>query len=303
MLKLEGLMPPLPTPTTKEGELNIPAVHKLSEYLIGSGVTGLVANGGVGEYTALTPKMRVQMVAETVKAAKGRVPVIGGIITPALAEAIEVSNAYKDVGADAVLVTPPFYHHPTQAGIRDYFKALKDKVELPIILYDCPHNTHLIVEPKTIAAMLSDKSLFALKASNKDLEHFNKTMALVGNSAPVMVGETGHFPTYLSMGGCGGMIGNACLMPKFFINIYNLVRAGRLTEAYAEQRKLFPLTAALSVGGYFPSFKQAFSLLGIDAGEPLLPLSKVSDQAFEGVRAAFRQLQDEGVIQEQIVLA
>jgi 4-hydroxy-tetrahydrodipicolinate synthase len=302
-IKLEGVLAPLPSPVTPNGEINVKAVEHLVEFLIRGGIAGLIPVGGVGEYTALSPAGRARMVEATVVAARGRVPVIAGVVSTSLHEAVDAGSAFKDLGADALLVVPPFYQTPTMAGVRQYFSTYRKRVDLPLVLYDSPQHTHLVIDPATLGAMVDEGSLDALKASNRDLDHFNRTVHAISGRVPVVCGETSHFAAYLAMGADGGMIGNACLMPRVIVEIYRLAHGGKLADAFALQRRLFPLSDALSAGGYFPSFKRAMSLVGIDAGDPLMPFRRVSDAAFAKVEAEFAQLRAAGLIDDAPVPA
>src|SRR5690349_4184712 len=113
-MKLEGVLPAFPTPTTPDGGVDVPALRSLVEQLVRRGANGLVPVGGTGEYTALSPAARLTVVKETVAIARGRVPVVAGVLSPGWAEAIETGEAFRQAGADAVLLITPFYARPTQ---------------------------------------------------------------------------------------------------------------------------------------------------------------------------------------------
>lgn len=292
-LVLAGVMPPIPTPTLSDGALNRPMLEKLVARLLDVGVTGIIPIGSVGEYAGLAMTERVKVVEATVEAVGGRVPVIAGVVSPSFHDAVDAGRALRAAGADALLVLPAHYHNPPQAGIRAYFDAYRSTVDAPILLYDAPYNTHLVIEPETIAQMAEDGSIVGLKASNTDIDHFNRVMGLIPEGFPILSGESTHFPIHVAMGASGATPGNTCLMPEYFIHIYELAREGRLKEALAAQRKLFPLMSALSSRGYFGSFKQSMQLIGIDAGVPRLPLMDADESAFEPIRRAFEALREE----------
>lgn len=133
-----GILPAFPTPTQADGSVDRTALTRLVNALIDSGAHGLVPIGGTGEFTALSAQGRIDAVEATVHAAHGRVPVVAGVLSPGFADAVEAGAAFRAAGADALLLIAPFYVTPTQAGIRDYFKAYRDKVDIDILLYDIP---------------------------------------------------------------------------------------------------------------------------------------------------------------------
>lgn len=293
---LSGVIPPLPTPTFSNGEINVEMLGRVVNYVIANGANGVVPIGGVGEYNSLTADQRRLVVQETCKAVAGRVPVIAGVVQTSLHDTIDAANQFRDLGADAVLTLAPYYQKPTQAGIRAYFEALKRRVDLPVILYDTPDNTHLVIHPDTLRALADDGSIQALKASNHNIDHFNRVVRLLKGQIPLLAGETPFFAVFLGMGADGGMIGNSCFMPRYFTNMYQLVKSGRLDDALAAHRELLPLTDALASAGYFSAFKQMLSLIGLDCGQPLLPLLPVTEQAFARVREEFDKLKARGLL-------
>ena len=298
-LNWKGIMPPLPTPTTADGEINVPVLKKIINFVIDNGCHGVVPLGGVGEFNSISAKNRQLVVETTVEEVNGRVPVIAGVVQTSLFDAVDSAKTFKAAGADAILTLAPYYQKPTQAGVREYFKALKGMIDMPVMLYDTPDNTHLIIDPTTILGLVEDGSLDALKASNHIIDHFNHVLPLIKGRIPIFAGETPFFAVFLAMGADGGMIGNACLMPRYILKIYELASSGRLQEALAAQHKLFPLTAALAKGPYFSSFKQMMSLIGFEVGKPLLPLLPVSDENFAKVREEFEKLKADGTFKDE----
>lgn len=302
-LSLSGVLPPLPTPTHADGSLNLPMLRRVINYVISNGATGVVPVGGVGEFNSLTAADRLKIVETTVEEVNGRVPVIAGVVQTSLHDAVDSARAYKAAGADAALTLAPYYQKPTQAGVREYFKAFRGMVDLPLIVYDTPDSTHLVLQPETIAQMAEDGSIAALKASNSSIDHFNRVVNLLKGKIPLLAGETPFFAVFLAMGADGGMIGNSCFMPRYFVRMFELVKANKLDEALAAHRKLLGLTDALAAAGYFPAFKQALGLVGLDCGDPLLPLLPVDPKAFERVRSEFEKLKADGTLADEALPA
>lgn len=289
-IALKGIFPAFPTPTDKEGHVNADALRRLVDHLLAGGSSGLVPVGGTGEYTALSPADRVRAVEATVAAAKRRVPVIPGILSPGFAEAVETGKAFQAAGADALMLVAPFYVTPTQEGIRDYFKAYRDKVDLPILLYDIPSRTRIGVDPDTIAQMVEDGTIIGMKACNTDTNHFNRIINFVGDRIGVLSGEDLYCPMQVAMGGSGGVLASATMIPRYWVDLFELARGGDLKEALKRHRALFPLLDAIFAECNPGPLKEAMRLIGHDIGRVLLPLRPPSQATMAKLEKAIADL-------------
>ncbi|NKC52150.1 dihydrodipicolinate synthase family protein [Ochrobactrum cytisi] len=147
---LRGMFPAIPTPLTENGQLDVAKLEALVEINIAGGAKGLAPVGGTGEFTALSYKTRVNVVRETVRIVNGRVPVVAGVVSPGWAEAVEHGLAFKETGADALLLVTPFYVIPSQQGVIDYFRTYRTTVDLPLIYYDVPARTSFVSAVDTL---------------------------------------------------------------------------------------------------------------------------------------------------------
>ena len=292
--KFTGLLTALPTPLNADGTVRAAALKRLVEAQVDAGVDGLVPMGGTGEFTALTPSARAAAVETTIAAANG-IPVVPGIINPGFGEAVEMGKQFQRLGAKGLMVITPFYVRPTQEGVRDYYKAYRDKVDLPIVVYDIPRFTNTWVDPETFALMVEDGSIDGLKACNTDFNHYMRVCQLVGDKMSVLSGEDRFCPLHMSLGGVGGVLASATLVPWHWKTIIKLLEEHKFQEALAEQYRLWPLFDAIYRETNPGPMKTALDLLGIDAGEPLLPLKKASDETCTQMAEALRKLRENGL--------
>src|SRR5690606_3384090 len=144
-----GVLPALVTPF-KDGAVDEDAFVALVERQIAGGVHGLVPVGTTGESTTLSHEEHRRVVELCVRTARGRVPVIEGAGSNSTAEAIELVQHAKQIGADAALVVAPYYNRPSQAGIYAHYKAINDAVQLPILLYNVPGRTVVDISNETV---------------------------------------------------------------------------------------------------------------------------------------------------------
>jgi len=291
---LTGVFSAMVTPFTTEGRIDAAAVRSLVDHLIGGGVCGLVPIGGTGEYTAMTPQERKEMVALTVEAAQGRVPVVAGVLSPGYGEARLAGRDMKDAGADAVMLLTPFYALATQEGIRQYFMAFRADVDLPILFYEIPARTNIAMKAETLQAIAEDGSVIGMKYSSYDMAEFIRVMAMVGDKIAVMSGEEPLFSTHLSLGATGGILATSNIYPGIWTRVFLLARAGKLAEAMALQNRLDPLLRAIFGEANPGPLKHAMKIAGQPVGDvrlPLLPPSGATITKLEAIMPVLDELE------------
>jgi len=269
---IRGLLPALTTPFGKDGKIDVRATQAQVDHVIAGGASGLVPVGGTGEYGALSPADRVAMVEATVAAARGRVPVIAGVLSPGLRDCIAAGRDFIKAGANGVMLIAPYYITPTQEGIRDYFKAYADAIGGPTMLYEIPYRTGIALKPETIAQIADDGSAVGMKSSNPDMTAFARTMALAGDKMNITSGEEGLFPTAVAMGAVGGVLATADILPRTWLEIFDLARTGKLSAALAKHARLTPFINAVFSECNPGPLKVAQAISGIPTGSVLLPL-------------------------------
>ena len=293
---ISGIWPAYPTAVTKAGDIDAPALERLIAHGLAGGASGLVPIGGTGEYTALSPSARTKVVETSVAAAGGRVPVVPGILSPGYAEALAAGRDFAAAGASALMLLTPYYVTPSQAGIRDYFKRYRDAVDLPLLLYDIPYRTRIVVDPDTIAAMAEDGSIIGMKACNTDFTHFSKVAALVGERIAILSGEDFLFPAHVTLGAVGGVIATASLIPRPFVDILSLVQSGRTAEALAIHRRLFAFLDAIFAETNPGVLKPALAAVGLSVGDVLPPLQPAQPATLRRMHEALDGLREAGLL-------
>jgi 4-hydroxy-tetrahydrodipicolinate synthase len=293
---LRGILPAFPTPTDADGALDEAALRRLVQFLIAGGATGLVPVGGTGEFTALAPAARARLVEITVEAAAGRIPVVAGVLSPGYAEAVQAGRAFAKAGADALLLITPFYVTASQAGIRDYYRAYRGDVDLPLAFYDIPGRTRVVTEPDTLLGLAADRTIIGMKACNPDIDHFNRIAAAVDADFGLLTGEDTLFPAHMALGARGGMLASASLLPRYWTSLFEDAAAGRFAAALAAQRRLLPLFAALFAEPNPGPLKAAMAMIGQPCGAVLPPLRPPGDATLAALSAAIDTLRRDGVL-------
>jgi 4-hydroxy-tetrahydrodipicolinate synthase len=282
---IQGLLPALTTPIDAKGGIDREAVRRQVEHVLQGGASGLVPIGGTGEFAALSSSDRVIMVEETVQAAARRVPVIAGVLAPGFQDALQAGRDFLKAGAQGLMLIAPFYVTPTQHGIRDYFKAYANAIGGPVMLYEIPYRTGVSLKPDTIARMVEDGSIVGMKASNPDMAQFTRIIALVGDKMSVTSGEEQLFPTAVAMGAVGGVLATADVLPRTWVEIFSLAKAGNLKAALAKHAVLAPFLAAVFAECNPGPLKIAQGIAGLPVGPALSPLTPPSADVIKQLEA------------------
>lgn len=287
---LSGMFPAIPTPTDAHGAFDKAALKPVVDYLFDGGMKGVVALGGTGEYLALTPRERIEVVEQTAIAVDGRGPVIAGVLAPGFREAVEAGRELTRAGADVLMVVTPYYVAPSQASLREYFSAYANEVGAPTLLYEIPYKTMITVHPETVAGMVEDGSIVGMKACNPDIGHFMHVVSLVGDKIAVLSGEDHLLPIHLAIGANGSIHATANLFPRQWQHIYDLARAGDLDGSLKELALMRPVMSALFAEGNPGPLKAAMSMLDLPVGAALRPLKDPSSALLERLRIIVPEL-------------
>ncbi|MCB1478233.1 MAG: 4-hydroxy-tetrahydrodipicolinate synthase [Tepidamorphaceae bacterium] len=269
---LRGVFPALTTSFDKDGNFDAVAMKAHVARMFDAGMTGIVPLGGTGEYTAMSPGERVDVVTACVEAAKGRGPVIAGVLSPGLAEAIEAGKRFAQAGADAIMLVSPFYVLGGQPGICDYYRRFHAEVGLPIVLYEIPERTNVSYAPQTVATLADEGIAIGIKYSNLDMVKFTQVMNAAGDKMAVMAGDDRLLAAQMVLGAPGTILATANLCPKAWVECFRLGQAGDFAAAAALNKKLYPMMEAVFSEPNPTALKCAMSIAGHDAGPVRLPL-------------------------------
>ena len=277
---LRGVLPALVTPLNRDGSVDEPAIHRLIEHVLAGGVDGLLALGSTGEVASLDRAARRQVLAAVIKAAAGRVPVLCGVAQSRFADAEADVIAAAKLGADAVLVAPPYYYPIDQPTVLSFYRALAKTSPVPILVYNIPQNTKVVAEPATVAALAHEGSVIGIKDSSRDFEYF-ESVCVATRDLPdfrIFTGSDTMLLASLAMGGAGTICGGANVAPGWVVRIFDDFERGDLKAARAHQDSLIQLIHAVRPGVFPSAIKAAVHLQGL-CGPWLVPPVAPLDEA------------------------
>ena len=284
---LKGSMPALVTPF-KDGAVNVDTLKSLVDWHIDQGSHGLVPVGTTGESPTLSHEEHEMVVAEVVKAAAGRVPIIAGAGSNNTAESFRFMAHAKEVGATAALVVTPYYNKPTQAGLIAHFKTLHDACELPIIIYNIPGRSVVDMSPQTMGELAKLPRIIGVKDATGDLARVCEQRITCGADFLQISGEDATAHGFNAQGGIGCISVTANAAPKLCAELQNACLAGDYATALDLQDKLMPLHQAIFTEPGLVGAKYAMSQLGLCSDEVRLPLTPLSDSTKGLIRNALR---------------
>ncbi|WP_167325772.1 4-hydroxy-tetrahydrodipicolinate synthase [Rhodococcoides fascians] len=231
------------TPMNADGQVSRTGTDALLAHLLATGCDGVVVAGTTGEAPTLTPREQADLITATREFSGHALRVIAGVGTNDTSAGIESARRAADAGADALLVTAPYYSRPTQVGIADHIVAIADAGALPVMVYDVPARTGVPIDASTLVDLSRHTSITAVKDAKGDLYEAMNVMAETDLAYYCGIDEL-TLP-YLCCGATGSVsvVGN--VVADRYADLFDAVRAGDLTRANAVQRSLLPLVEAV----------------------------------------------------------
>ena len=278
--QLSGVLVALASPLRQDGSVDEAAVARLVEHVIAGGVHGLLPLGSTGETASLDQVARRQVLETVIKTANGRVPVICGVAQSQLSSARAEVEAAANLGAEAALVAPPFYYPADQVGVLAFYSKVAEHAQLPILVYNIPQFTKVVVEPATVAMLAREGTIQGIKDSSRDFEYF-EGVCIATRDLPafrVFTGSDTMLLAALAMGGAGTICGAGNIAPRWVVRIFDEFQRGELEAARASQDRLYELVAALRAGVFPSAIKAALYLQGICEPWPAPPVQRLDDR-------------------------
>ncbi|MFN0245378.1 MAG: 4-hydroxy-tetrahydrodipicolinate synthase [Kofleriaceae bacterium] len=284
---IEGCLTALVTPF-RDGKVDFDGIAKLVDWQIEQGVDGIVSVGTTGESATLDVDEHVAVIAAMVKAAKGRVPVVAGAGGNATSEALQLTKASEDAGANALLHVTPYYNRPSQEGLFRHFEAIAKATKLPIILYNVPSRTACDMTTETVVRLADFDNVIGIKDATGNLVRGSDLIAKVGDRMAVLSGDDGtSFPLY-ACGSRGVISVVSNVAPRAMSDMWDAVKAGDWDRARKRHFELRVLSAMLFAEPSPSPTKAALSLLGRCSMEVRLPLVPASAGLVDQLRVEMK---------------
>lgn len=296
LLPLKGIIPPMITPLKSNDELDREGVERLIEHIIGGGVHGLFLLGTNGEGPSLSNRLKKEFLKLSCEIIKGRVPVLVGVTDAAFSGAMEIAEYSKSVGADSIVVAPPFYFPANEAEMINYVEHLAAATPLPFVMYNMPMHTKINLTIPTIQRA-KELGCIGIKDSSGDMANLYMLIDAFkeDKNFAVFAGTELYLPDAVLGGAHGAVAGGANIFPKLFVDLYNaaLINDQEKINYLRDQIIWFcntiyvvsPSAARITI-----SFKTVLSLLGICSDEMALPLRKLEGADKEKIASYLEEM-------------
>jgi len=290
---LTGSMVALITPMYENGDVDFDALEKLVNFHIESGTKAIVSVGTTGESATLNHDEHIEVMKKTIEYSNGRIPVIAGTGANSTSEAIELTQAAKDINADACLLVTPYYNKPTQEGLYQHYKKIAESVEIDQILYNVPGRTGVDMSVDTIVRLADISNIIGVKDATGDLNVASSLIEKCPESFILLSGDDGTAIDFILMGGHGGISVTANVVPRILSNAYDKAIRGNAQRAKEIDLKISELHTHLFLESNPIPVKWALYKMDLCQQGIRLPLTILSQEIQDIIE---KDLLDQGLI-------
>lgn len=284
-MAFHGIIPPVATPFTESGDLDLPRLRWFIDRLINGGVHSVFVLGTNSEFYALDEAEKQAVIATAVEHVAGRVPVLAGTGAETTREAERLTRMAEREGVQGVSVITPYFILPTQKELEDHYRRVAGATKLPLLLYSNPVTCGgLRIEAETAEKLAAVPNIVGIKDSSGDLTLVADLIRRVPSSFAVLQGRDTLIYSALDLGAVGAIPATGNIAPKLLVEIYEKFMAGDRAGARAAQARLHPLRLALNLCTPPGGVKAALALLGESIGPcraPIAPLDPSKKPAME----------------------
>jgi len=273
----EGVLPAIITPFKRNSAMDLDTrglVHNI-EFLVSAGIDGIVPCGSTGESATLSFAEHEKVIEITIDKVNGKIPVLAGTGSNNTAEAVRLTKAAKDSGADGVLVISPYYNKPNRAGLVKHYTKLAD-IDIPVVMYNVPGRTGQNLEPDLVAELAKHPNIVAIKEASGNISQVSRIIEDTRDEDFVVIsGDDNMTLPIMALGGVGVISVAANVIPAPMVAMSNAMKKGDLAKALLIHYKISPLLRAMFIDTNPIPVKKAVELQGMAAGPVRLPLDEL----------------------------
>jgi 4-hydroxy-tetrahydrodipicolinate synthase len=289
MKMITGSIVAIVTPMHEDGSLDFPSLQRLIDFHVREGTNAIVVVGTTGESPTVDVEEHRRLIQATVEHTAGRIPVIAGAGANSTSEAVEMTEFAKKVGADAALSVVPYYNKPTQEGLYRHFKTIAETVDIPLIPYNVPSRTVADLSTETTLRLAQIPNIVGIKDATSAMDRGAELINRAPPGFSVYSGEDSTACALMLLGGKGCISVVANVAPRLVSDMCAAALAGDVARARALNFRMSGLSRQLFCETNPGPVKWVCQQLGLTQGGIRLPLTPLSPECHERVRAAMRQ--------------
>lgn len=240
-VKWIGVYPAVTTKFHENGDLDIPNFVRNLEAQVEAGVNGIIIGGSLGESSTITHDERIELCKAALASVGDKVDVIVNIAEGSTRAAVELAKRSQENGAHGLMVLPPMMYKPTEQEVADFFIAVAESTDLPILLYNNPVDYKIEITMNIFDQLLPYENIGAVKESTRDISNVTRMKTKYGDRFKVLCGVDTIAMEELVMGADGWVAGLVDAFPAETVAIYRLVIAGKIEEAREIYRWFLPI--------------------------------------------------------------
>ncbi|MFM7812513.1 MAG: 4-hydroxy-tetrahydrodipicolinate synthase [Acinetobacter junii] len=285
---IQGSIVAIVTPMYEDGSVDWKSLEKLVEWHIQQGTHSIVAVGTTGEASTLSMEEHTQVIKEVIRVANKRIPIIAGTGANSTREAIELTKAAKELGADAALLVTPYYNKPTQEGLYQHYKAIAEAVDIPQILYNVPGRTGVDMQNETVIRLADVKNIIGIKDATGDVPRGQALIEGLAGKMAVYSGDDETAWELMLLGAKGNISVTANVAPKQMSDVCEAALAGDKEKAQRLNQQIANLHNILFCESNPIPVKWALHEMGYISTGLRLPLTPLAEQYREPIRNSLK---------------
>lgn len=295
--RTKGIVVPLATPFVPDtGDFDEPAFRRLVDLVVRSGVSAVIANAATSQFSSMSDAERIRVAEVAADQVSGRLPLLIGAGASSTREAIRWTRHARSLGADGVMIMPPYYG-PTPADVAvEHFARVTDACDLPIMIYNAPYASHVLLQPEHVGQAVERANIGWVKLTTGVIDHVTALRPILGGRVGIYEGvDPLAFPSFC-LGADGWVAGPGNMIPEIAIEMWRRVGAGEIEAARRLQDRVYPLLASMRENmAYGSVINEVCRLRGIDLGVVRFPGCELGPEHLARVHAAADSLGLRGV--------
>lgn len=297
MLHLSGVIPPVVSPLSPDGQFDAAGMEQVVQHLLSGGVSGVFALGTTGEGPSLNYRQRYAVIDRVCEVVQRRVPVLCCVTDTSYTESLQLAIHAHSSGADAVVAAAPYYFDVPQSALIDWFRRLADDSPLPVLLYNMPSCVGTVLSLELVAELRQHPNVAGIKDSGGDLRYFQQLCVQFRQPGrfSVFMGPEELLADAVALGGDGGVCGGANLLPAVYTRLYAAATQGDSAEIARLHTIIHDLFAAVYRDEHgrmklIPGLKLALEYAGLCQRWTALPLQAVGPEHAARIARAVSRL-------------
>lgn len=293
--KYHGVVVPMVTPVTKEGDIDVKAVERIIDNFAKYNVSALLM-GTTGEGNSVAVEQGVKMIEAAAKAAAGRITIYAGLAGNCVSEQMEAAKKFVAAGADVIAATLPCYYALTSEQMMKYYTDLADVLTIPLMLYNITITTHMSIPVDVIEKLSHHPNIVGLKDSEDNQERMEEILRLVADrdDFAYFCGCAANSAKALSLGADGIVPSVGNYLPKMYADLFDAGVKGDTATAENLQQKTIEIgkinTAGLTLGQSLAGLKVIMKMVGLCDTFMLPPLTELDDDTVKRIQEQAKEV-------------